>query len=150
MKYLSFLKWLLLAALLITAGLMLIDYAGKQEDKFKQAYATHAAAAAAHAAGDPKTAYGLYLQSSFEFADPRLKGIALYEAANVGWVWGFADYNTLVGLYKQSLRYYPGFAEAAFDLEYLYWLKANAPEMLPQPQPGLQPGREGELLNGDV
>ena len=150
MKRLVFLKWLLPTSLLIAAGLVLIAYAASREVRLAQVYATHTAAAAAFEAGDLKTAYTLYLASSYEFEDPKLKAICLYEAATAGWIGGFADYNTLVGLYKQSLRYSPGFDEAALNLEYLYWLKTNAPEQLPQPDPGTNPGREEEIPSGDV
>ncbi|MBI1871871.1 hypothetical protein HYS10_00445, partial [Candidatus Collierbacteria bacterium] len=91
-------------------------------------------------------AYSLFVQSSYEFQDDEPKAIALYMAATVGWYGGIADYNTLVELYKQALRYHPELEEASLNLEFLYWLKANGQE-LPTP-PG--PGRDEEVTNGDV
>ncbi len=151
-KIVSFLRWFFPIVFLAALGLELITYSTDKERKFLQGYETYAAATAALTAGDPKTAYVLYIQSAYELEDQRLKAVALYEAANTGWTGGIADYNTLVGLYQQSLRYDPGFYEAAFDLEYLYWLKANAPQQLPQPAPGPgpEPSRKEETPNGDV
>ncbi len=152
-KIISFLKWLLPIVFLTAIGLKLVTYGTDRERKFLQGYQTYAAATAALKAGNMKTAYLLFLQSAYELEDQKLKAEALYEAANVGWVGGLADYHTLVALYQQSLRYHPGFYEAAFNLEYLYRLKTEHPEKLPQPQlPGAQPepSREEEVPNGDV
>ena len=149
-RIISILKWFLPAVFLAAIGGKLVAYSHEQEKQFLQGYQTYEAATAALVVGDSKTAYVLFLQSSYELADPKLKAKALYEAANTGWVGGLADYHTLVALYKQSLRYDPGFYEAAFNLEYLYWLKTNSPEEIPQPEPGPEPGREEKIPNGDV
>ncbi len=149
-KTIAFLKWFLPIVLLTTIGLKLIVYSDDQERMALRGYETYAAATKALMADDPKSAYVLYIQSAYEFTDPALKAVALYEAANTGWIGGIADYNTVVGLYKQSLRYDPGFYEASYNLEYLYRLKEKAPEMLPQPEPGPEPSREEESPNGDV
>ena len=149
-KTLSFLKWFLPIVLLAAVGLRLVVYSDDQERMTLRGYETYAAATKALLAGDLESAYVSYIQSAYEFTDPALKAVALYEAANTGWMGGIADYNTLVGLYKQSLRYSPGFYEASYNLEYLYRLKEKAPEMLPQPDPGQKPSREEEVPNGDV
>lgn len=149
MRILSLLKWFLLAAVLIVIGAKLIDYGSEQESKFMRGYELYDSAVKALEEGNIETAYTLFIQSSYEFQDPNEKAVALYGAATVGWVGGIADYDTLVGLYQQALRYKPGFDEAAFDLEYLYWLKANAKE-LPAPEPGTEPSREEEPSSGDV
>lgn len=150
MKLIPHLKWILPVIFLTAIGAGLIIYSQQEEEKFLSGYQTHAQAIAALEAGDAETAYILYLQSANEFVDPKLKATALYEAANIGLASGIADYGTLAGLYKQSLRYNPGFYKAAFNLEYLYWLKTNAPEELPQPDPGADPSREEDIPNGDV
>lgn len=150
MKIASFLKWFLPMVFLVAIGTKLIAVSNEQETKLSHGYETYAAATAALLAGDSQTAYVLFIKSSYELADPAHKAVALYEAANVGWVGEIADYNTLVSLYKQSLRYDPGFYEAAFNLEYLYWLRVNAPEDLPEPEPGPEPSREERTPNGDV
>lgn len=150
MKILAFLKWFLPVVILIAIGMKLINYSSEQEANLLRGYETYAAAAEALSTGDAQKAYLLYIQASYELEDPADKAVALYEAANVGWTGRVADYNTLVGLYQQSLRYYPGFYEAAFDLEYLYWLKAKAPNQLPRPEPGPKPSREEYIPNGDV
>lgn len=150
MRIISFLKWFLPVVVLIAAGLKLADYASQEEAKFLRGYELYDSATQALQGGDVKAAYSLHVQSSYELQDPEAKAVALYQAAAVGWIGGIADFNTLTGLYKQSLRYKPGFYEAAFDLEYLYWLKANSLE-LPEPQePGSEPSREGEPSSGDV
>ncbi len=149
-KITSLLKWFLPIVFLTAIGLKLITYSADQERKSLLGFETYQTAAAALEAKDAKTAYLMFLQSAYELADPKLKAVALYEAANTGWTGGIADYDTLVSLYQQSLRYNPGFYEAAFNLEYLYLLKARAPEKLPQPQPGEKPSREEETPNGDV
>lgn len=150
MKLIPILKWFLPIVFLLAIGTKLITYGNEQEAKHRRGYEIYAAATTALLAGDTQTAYILYIQSSYELADPTHKAVALYEAANVGWVGEIADYNTLVGLYKQSLRYDPGFYEAAFNLEYLYWLKVNAPQDLPELEPGPGPSREERTPNGDV
>lgn len=143
------LKWVLPVVVLIILGATLIIFSDREEEKLRRGHQTHAAAVAALESGDFKTAYALFLQSAYEFEDPDLKALATFEAANIGWVGQIADYRTLVGLYQQAIRYKPGYYEASFNLEYLYWLKANAPEQLPEPEVGPQPGGE-ELPNGDV
>lgn len=149
-KTLSHLKWLLPLLLLVGSGLKLITVANREESKLLRGYQTYEAALEALEKGDAETAYIGFIQAADELDDPNLKGLALYQAANVGWLSGLADYTTLVRLYQQSLRYYPGFYEAAFNLEYLYWLKENAPDQIPQPEPGREPGREEYIPNGDV
>lgn len=145
----SILKWVLPVIILISLGATLVVYSNREEEKLLRGYETHAAAVAALESSNFKSAYELFLQSSYEFEDERLKAIALYEAANVGWIGQIADYRTLVGLYQQAIRYKPGYYEAAFNLEYLYWLKANAPQALPQPDAGPEPGGEEMPPNGD-
>lgn len=149
-RIISFLKWFLPVVFLTTIGGKLVAYSTDQERQFLRGFETYEAATTALRAKDAKTAYILFLQSAYELEDPKLKAISIYEAANIGWVGGIADYQTIVGLYKQSLRYDPGFYEAAINLEYLYWLKENSPEEIPQPDPGPEPGREEEAPNGDV
>ena len=143
------LKWALPVVILIVIGTALVIYANREEEKLLRGYQTHAAAVAALESGNFKSAYELFLQSSYEFEDPQRKAMATYEAANTGWLGQVADYNTLVGLYQQAIRYRRGYFEASFNLEYLYWLKAHAPEQLPQPEVGPEPGGE-ELPSGDV
>lgn len=144
------LKWVLPVVVLILLGTALIVLGDREEEKLRRGHQTHAAAVAAFESGDLKSAYELFLLSSYEFEDPRLKAVATYEAANIGWVGGIADYRTLVGLYQQAIRYQPGYFEASFNLEVLYWLKVNAPEELPRPEVGPEPGREEVPPNGDV
>jgi hypothetical protein len=144
------LKWALPVVILIVLGTALIVFSNRQEEKLRSGYQTYAAAMAALESGNFKTAYELFLQSSYEFEDREMKALATYEAANIGWLGQVADYRTLVGLYKQAIRYKPGYHEAAFNLEYLYWLKANTPEQLPQPEVGPEPGREEVPESGDV
>lgn len=150
MKFIPFLKWFLPMLLLAAIGTKLIVESEEQEKKHQLGFETYATATQAVKSGDAKTAYVLYLQSIYELEDPADKAVAAYEAANVGWAGGIADYHTLVGLYQQSLRYNPEFYEAAINLEYLYWLKEHSPEELPQPDPGKDPSREEEVPNGDV
>lgn len=150
MKLTTLLKWFLPMLLLASIGTKLIVYSEEQEKKHQLGFETYAAASEAFKSGDAKTAYELYLQSIHELENPADKAVAAYEAANVGWAGGIADYHTLVGLYQQSLRYNPEFYEAAINLEYLYWLKTHSPEELPQPNPGKDPSREEEVPNGDV
>ncbi len=153
MKIISLFKWLVPMILLVGIGTKLINYSSDQEASVMRGYELYDAARLALQAGDFKGAYALFLQSAYESHDPQLQGTALYEAANVGWFGEIADYRTLVSLYQQSLRYNPELYEAAFDLEYLYWLKANAPEKLPQPkpgepQPGQNPSQPGQIPGG--
>lgn len=150
MKIIKFFKWVGLVVILFVAGLKIIAYSTQVERDFRVGYEHYAAAAAAVAAGDYQTGYSLYLQSSFEFDDPQLKAVALYETATVGWTRQIANYDILVDLYQQSLRFSPGFYEPSFDLEYLYTLSGNAPQELPQPEPGPQPSSEGRPTNGDI
>lgn len=150
MKLISFLKWFLAVVLLIAAGLWLISHSFDEESRLMQGYDLYAAASLAVEVGDFPTAYTLYLQSAHLLKDPDLKAVAIYEAATVGWAGQIADYQTLVGLYQQSLRFRPGFYEAAFDLEYLYRIRANAPEQLPEPDPGPMPSSEGRVPSGDI
>lgn len=155
-------KWLLPMALTVI-GLRLIEYGSIQEQKIPRDYQLYDSATTALRDGDFATAYSLFLQSASESRDPHLKAIAIYQAANIGWCdkrfdrrceSPIANYQEIVELYKQSLRFQPGFYEAGFNLEYLYWLKTNAPEQLPAPpsQPGPageEPG-EGGRSNGDI
>ncbi|SRR5258706_6076370 len=150
MKITTFLKWFLFSALLVAFGVGLVIYSIAKDNELSLAYDHYHAAQSALKMKNFKSAYSLYLQSAEEFDDPHLKATALYEASLVGWAGGLADYNSLVGLYQQALRYDPNLYEASFNLEYLYWLKANLPEMLPQPAPGNIPTRKEEESDGDV
>lgn len=141
-----------LTLLVFIVGLSLILYGAKQEKRLNRGYELHAEAEQALRDKDYEKAYDLYLKSSYAFEDPHLKAVALYEAANVGWAFedDIIDYEKAVSLYKQALRYDPNLYEAAFNLEYLYYIKKNFPEELPRPMPGLQPSRDEESKNGDV
>lgn len=150
MKINPFLKWVVGLGLLVLSGLWLINHSVDEEKKLLLGYESYHAAEVAVQNGDYEAAYSLYLQSSNEFRDPQLKGVALYEAATVGWIGQIADYENLVALYQQSLRLYPAFYEASFDLEYLYQIKANSPGQLPQPDPGPEPSTEGRSTSGDI
>src|SRR5688572_24621790 len=116
-----FQKRVLLVAVFVL-GLGLVLYGSEQEKKLSRGYDLYAAAEQARVDKDYKKAYDLYLKSSYEFEDPHLKAVALYEAANVGWAYeiDIVDYETAVNLYKQALRLDPNLYEAAFNLEYLY------------------------------
>lgn len=162
MKFLSFLKWLLPLAALVAIGLKLISFSVEAESKQREGYELYTQGVAAIQAGDAQLSYSLFLSSAYHTEDPHLAAIALYEAAAVGWLGELADFRTLVNLYQQALLYEPGFYEAAFDLEYLYWLRANSPGQVPQPDPGegrepgeeqqpeSQPGTGGGVTNGDI
>lgn len=101
-------------------------------------------------AGNPSAAYAFFVQSAIYSSDPAIRAISRYDAANVAWAAGLADYETLVALYKESLRDYPGFYAASWNLEYLYFLKSQAPETLPEPGNGNLPGEEQYVPTGDV
>ncbi len=146
----TLLKKFLPVLLLIIIGSGLIIYSGSQTEKEMSPYLIHQNAEKAMKVGDTNTAYILYVESSLAFQDPRLKAIAICEAAAVGWSGQIADYNTLVNLYSQALRYDPENYEASFNLEYLYYLKENAPGDLPKPPPSEKPSREEEATSGDV
>jgi len=100
--------------------------------------------------GDPAAAYALFIESSIYATDPVVRAFSLYNAANVAWGAELADYETLVALYKESLRNLPGFHAASWNLEILYFLKSQAPEMLPEPGEGLLPGEEEYVPTGDI
>jgi hypothetical protein len=99
---------------------------------------------------DPAAAYALFVESSVYSTDPEIRAISLYNAANVAWGAELADYETLVELYKESLRNLPGFYPASWNLEMLYFLKSQAPEMLPEPGGGPGPGEEQYVPTGDI
>lgn len=126
-------------------GLALIAAGLHLEKKEMRTYADglllHQAAFAALERENYQGAYELFVQSFFYSQDPEIRAYSLYNAANLAWVAELSDYDTLVTLYKESLRNAPGFYEAAFNLEYLYMLKENASEKMPVP--GDEPG-EGE------
>lgn len=147
--YNLFRKWVSPVVILILgAALVLISL--RNEQKHEMAFDLYRAAQGAFEEGNYKGAYSMYMQSSSEFEDPHFKALALYEAATVGWANNLADYKTIVELYKQSLRFEPGFEEASFNLELLYWLKDNKPEELPDPgKNGDQPA-DAEVSNGDI
>lgn len=147
-RIIAFFKWFLPVVILLAVGTRLINYATEQEARFRRGYELYGSAEEALMVGEFELAYSLFVQSSYEFQDRQPKAIALYVAATVGWTGVIADYNTLVELYKQALRYHPGFDEAAFNLEFLYWLKANDRE-LPPPPTG-PPNKDDEVTNGDV
>jgi len=115
-------------------------------------FETHSQALAALEEGDVKTAFELFALAATEFEDPRMRGFAIYEAANTGWFGQIADYQTLVDLYKYALRYDPDLYEAGFNLEYLYWLRFNSPSDIPQPEgdSGKTPGEEQDVPSGDI
>ncbi|OGC38612.1 hypothetical protein A2V54_01960 [candidate division WWE3 bacterium RBG_19FT_COMBO_53_11] len=100
--------------------------------------------------GDPAAAYALFIESSVYSTDPEIRAISLYNAANVAWGAELADYETLVELYKESLRNLPGFYNASWNLEMLYFLKSQAPDMLPDPGNGPGPGEEQYVPTGDI
>ncbi|OGC60074.1 hypothetical protein A3J33_02025 [candidate division WWE3 bacterium RIFCSPLOWO2_02_FULL_53_10] len=100
--------------------------------------------------GDPAAAYALFIESSVYSEDPMIRAFSLYNAANVAWGAELADYQMLVALYKESLRNLPGFYAASWNLEYLYFLKSEAPELLPEPGDGLLPGEEEYVPTGDI
>lgn len=100
--------------------------------------------------GDPETAYALFIESSIYSTSPVVRAISLYNAANVAWGAGLADYNMLVSLYQESLRNLPGFYPASWNLEYLYFLRSEAPELLPKPGDGLLPGEDEYVPTGDI
>lgn len=100
--------------------------------------------------GNPAAAYVLFVQSAVYSTDPAIRAVSLYNAANVAWGAGLADYETLVALYQESLRDFPGFYNASWNLEMLYFLKSQAPEMLPDPGDGLSPGEEEYVPTGDI
>ena len=100
--------------------------------------------------GEPAAAYALFIESSASSTDPMIRALSLYDAANVAWGAELADYETLVALYKESLRNLPGFYAASWNLELLYFLKSEAPEMLPEPGEGLLPGEEEYVPTGDI
>ncbi len=136
--------------LLIIIGNGLIIYSDNQTEKEMSPYSMHEDAEKAIKAGDPNAAYILYVESSIAFQDPHLKSIALCDAATVGWTSQIADYETLVNLYSQALRYDPENYEASFNLEYLYYLKEKDMKGIPEPLPGDKPTREEEVTSGDV
>lgn len=100
--------------------------------------------------GNPSAAYALFVESAVYSTDSTIRAVSLYNAANVAWGAELANYETLVALYKESLRNSPGFYAASWNLEYLYFLKAQAPEMLPNPGDGLAPGEEDYVPTGDI
>jgi len=140
----------------IGIGLGLIRLADLIEERqragTRAGFETHSQALAALEEGDVETAYGLFAQAASEFQTPRMRAIALYEAANTGWLGQISDYQTLVDLYKYALRYDPDLFEAGFNLEYLYWLKATAPSAVPMPdqEDGRMPGEEQIVPSGDI
>lgn len=148
-KLLALLKWFLPIVLLVAIGMKLIAESGYQEATEREGYELYNAATSALSTGDFKAAYVLYLQSAYAIADPQAKANAFYTAANVGWVGQIADYQTLVVLYQQAIRNHPGFYEAAFNLEYLYWLKVNDPEKVPKPKPGAKPDSGDKQKSGE-
>lgn len=150
MKTLKKFRWVVPVLILICLGYYLADYSQEKVGEDSYAYELHSAAETALKNEEYEKAYELYLYSSFEFSDPHLRGKATTEAANLGWAAGIADYETLVSLYKEALRYDPGQEEASFNLELLYWLKDNAPGNLPEPEaPGTEPGEE-TVPSGDI
>lgn len=146
----SFLKWVVPIIILAILGLYLISRSNQQEKEYLLGYETYNNAIKALGDGNYEEAYTLYIKSATEFTDPKLKAIALYEAATLGFNAQIGDYYSWVDLYQRALKYYPGFDEAAFDLEYLYWLKTNSPEKVPPPQPGPEPSIEEEPTYGDI
>ncbi|MEX2053430.1 MAG: hypothetical protein WD940_00250 [Patescibacteria group bacterium] len=102
------------------------------------------------AAQDPLAAYALFIESAVSSDDPAVRAISLYNAANVAWEFEMADYQTLVELYKESLRNRPGFYPASWNLELLYFLKSQAPELLPKPGGGPFPGEEEYVPTGEI
>lgn len=144
MKILLFLRRNIRLLVPVFCGVALIVSGMHWEKEEARTYADglilHQAAFAAMDAGDYEQAYELFIQSFFYSQDPELRSTSIYNAANLAWVADLADFDTLVASYKESLRNTPGFYEAAFNLEYLYMLKANAPEMMPMP--GELPGEE--------
>lgn len=144
----------------LAVGVLLIAVSRDQEQTTMKGSELFDAATTALQAGDVQSAYMLYVQSAYALLDPKAKALAFYDAANVGWMGKLADFETLVELYKQSLRYHPGFYEAGFNLEYLYWLKLKQPGNLPQPKageseqnqskPGSKPGQGGGPRSGDI
>ena len=146
MRIISFLKWFLSVVILITLGVKLIDHASEEEIKYMRGYELFDSAEKALQDVNIEGAYSLFVQSSYELQDGEAKAIALYWAATIGWAGGLADYNSLVELYKQALRYHPGFDEAAHNLEFLYWLRANKQEL---PEPPKEPSRDW-VTDGDV
>jgi len=145
-RNLRFLIPVLCGLALISVGLHLEK---EEELTYANGFLLHQNAFAALEREDYQEAYELFVQSFFYSSDPELRAYSLYNAANLGWLIRSADYKTLVGFYKESLRNIPGFYEAAFNLEYLYMVKENAPEMVPMPA-GDEPGSgEGDTrVNG--
>lgn len=136
--------------LLIIVGNGLIVYSAMKIKAETLPYELHQKAEKAWNLGDPSTAYILYVESSIAFSDPHLKAIALCDAATVGWTTRIADFNALVNLYQQALRYDPGNYEASFNLEYLYYMKENPSDSLPELPEGDKPTRDDEAPSGDV
>lgn len=140
----------------IGIGLGLIQLAEtietRQQEGSLAGFPTHAQAVAALNAGDLQSAYNLFALAATEFQDPRMRAIALYEAANVGWLGQIADYQTLVDLYKYALRHDPDLYEAGYNLEYLYWLRSEAPGAVPgeRQSDGELPGEEEYVPTGDI
>ena len=137
MKILWLLRKNILFLVPVLCGLALIASGLHLEKEEAQTYADglllHQAAFAALERENHQAAYELFVQSFFYSQDPEIRAYSLYNAANLAWEEELSDYNTLVALYKESLRNAPGFYEAGFNLEYLYMLKENAPEMIPIP-----------------
>lgn len=150
MKIQKMVKRWLIPTVLLLLGVGLVFFSQYSDRKRANAFDLYREAMATLESSNFEGAYTMFLQSSSEFEDPHLKAIAIYEAANIGWAQNLADYKTLVELYKQALRYEPGFREASFNLELLYWLKANKPEELPQPSEAGEMPAEGGDSNGDI
>lgn len=138
----------------ILLALVLVGLANLLEARASRNYSNgldfQYAAFAALQAGDSSAAYALFIESAIYSTDPTIRAVSRYDAANVAWAEGLADYETLVALYKESLRDYPGFYAASWNLEYLYFLKSQAPETMPEPGGGNLPGEEEYVPTGDV
>ena len=149
-KVITIIKWVTPFVLLLTLGIALVRLSNIKEKEYLASFELHQLAAQAVDEGDFKAAYSLYIQSAYGFDDPILKSRSLFEAATIGWAGGVADYGTLVALYKEVLRNSPEFEDAGLNLEYLYWIKENDPQRVPNPPPGREPSREEEMKSGDV
>lgn len=118
---------LLRLAVPLIFGLVLIWAGGFLEENRTKTYADgvvlYNEALAALEEKDLDKAHELFLRVVFYAKDPELRAASLHNAATIGWIGELSDYETLVETYKEALRNKPGFEQASFNLELLYYLR---------------------------
>lgn len=163
-KSLLVIRVVLVVLIFVISGASLVTYSNNRQSKTLKGFETYARAMHELEAGNQEleagnieaaqahyeASYKHYLQSALEFEDPQNQAAAYYAAANLGWASNLADFNALVELYKRSLSLKPGFEEASYNLELLYWLSQNQSENLPIPQSGLGPSEGKAPSSGGI